>query len=295
MALFAEDGVPLPVRCSLAIKRLWFILDIPDNARRIGFVHNTNLFTDLDLYFSMCFFIKMDMRLNDPTASQVRHGMRKLLLAQESFTTVLKVLRRDMWLKQIDVLRAWARYKYEPREDEEGMAIFGVPFEEIGKGKLEYWGRAVSIQREAKQLLRPDQLVMREAVKRGLRFHKHFLRCMLYGYVRMDTLQDYAPRKMNRRLESLKDEYEADDDIGGLTWRMEKAGLEDRDGKDGEMLDLGERKSASLLCIDGGSQSLITPEDRLKMEEQGQFLEACMRWSEAELEEGDVDAKMVLG
>ena len=292
MAFFAEDGVPLPMRCSLAIKRLWFILDIPDNARRIGFVHNTNLFTDLDLYFAMCFFIKLDMRLNDPCGRQVRHGMRKLLLSQESFTTILKVLKRDMWPKQLDVLRAWTRWKYDPREDEQGMSIFGVPFEEIGKMKFEYWGRAKGLKREAKFLLRPDQLVMREAVKRGLRFHKHFLRSMMYGYVRMDTIDNYAPRKMNRRLETIKDEYAADDDIGGLTWRMEKAGLED--GKGGDMLDLGERKTVSLLCIDGGSQSLISPEDRLKMEEQEQFLEACMRWSEEELEEGDVDARMLL-
>jgi hypothetical protein len=291
-ALFAEDGVPLPLRCGLAIKKMWFILDIPDNARRIGFIHNTNLFTDLDLYFAMCFFIKLDMRLNDPVGPQKRDGMRKMLLAQETFTTVLKVLRRDAWVGRLDVLREWVKWKYEPRADEQGMEIFGVKFERIGKGRMEYWGRGVGLKREAALLLRPDQLVMREAIKRGLRFHKHFLRCLTYGYVRMDTLENYEPRKMNRRLEALKDEYEADDEIGGLTFAMEKAGLED--GLEGDVLDLGERKSVSLLCIDGGSQSLITPEDRRKTNEQEQFLEACMRWAGAEVEEGDVDARMLL-
>lgn len=271
---------------------MWFILDIPDNARRIGFIHNVNLFTDLDLYFAMCFFIKLDMRLNDPVGQQKRDGVRKMLLAQESFTTVLKVLRRDMWVGKFDVMRAWVKWKYEPRVDEVGMAIFGVPPGEVGKGKMEYWGRAVNIKRRVGLLLRPDQLVMREAVKRGLRFHKHFLRCLTYGYVRMETLRDYEPRKMNRRLETLKDEYEADDEIGGLTFSMEKVGLED--GGDGDVLDLGERKSVSLLCIDGGSRSLISPEDRIKMEEQEQFLAACMKWTEVELEEGDVDARMLL-
>lgn len=251
-----------------------------------------NLFTDLDLYFAMCFFIKLDMRLNDPVGPQKRDGMRKMLLAQESFTTVLRVLRRDAWEGKFEVMRAWVRWKYEPRVDEQGMDIFGVPQREIGKGKMEYWGKAVNLKRAVGLLLRPDQLVMREAVKRGLRFHKHFLRCLTYGYVRMDTLEDYEPRKMNRRLEGLKDEYEADDDIGGLTFAMEKAGLEDGEGLD--VLDLGERKSVSLLCIDGGSQSLITPEDQQKMDEQEQFLEACMLWAEEELEEGDVDAKMLL-
>jgi hypothetical protein len=32
----------------------------------------------------------------------------------------------------------------------------------------------------------------------------------------------------------------------------------------------------------------------MKMEEQEQFLKACMQWTEAELEEGDVDARMLL-
>lgn len=294
MALFAEDGVPLPKRCSLAIKRMWFILDIPDNARRIGYIHNVHLFTDLDLYFAMCFFVKLDMRMNDPVGQQKRDGMRKMLLAQESFTTVLKALRRDMWQKQFDVMRAWIRYKYDPLPDEQGMSIFGVPFEEVGKLRFEYWGRAMprNMKRVPQLLLRPDQLVMREAVKRGLRFHKHFLRCLTYGYVRMDTLEDYEPRRMSRRKESLKDEYGVDDEIGGLTWSMEKAGLED--AMDDDVLDLGERKSVSLLCIEGGNRSMVSREDQLRMEEQEQFLEACMQWSEAEREAGDVNAKMLL-
>ena len=253
-----------------------------------------NLFTDLDLYFAMCFFVKLDMRLNDPVGPEKRDGMRKLLLSQESFTTVLKVLRRDMWAKQFDVMREWIRYKYTPLPDERGMDIFAVPANEVGKLKLEYWGRTPdrSLKRPPQLLLRPDQLVMREAIKRGLRFHKHFLRCLTYGYVRMDTLEDYEPRRMGRRKESLADEYEIDDDIGGLTWCMEKAGLED--GSEGQMLDLGKRKDVSLLCIEGGNKSMISKEDRLKMEEQERFLQACMALSGEEAEEGDADARMLM-
>lgn len=294
VALFAEDGVPLPRRCSLAIKRMWFILDIPDNARRIGYIHNVNLFTDLDLYFAMCFFVKLDMRLNDPVGPEKRDGIRKLLLAQESLTTVLKVLRRDLWAKQFDVMREWIRYKYTPLPDEVDLDIFDIPAQEVGKLRMEYWGRTPdrTLKRPPQLLLRPDQLVMREAIKRGLRFHKHFLRCLTYGYVRMDTLENFAPRAIGRRKEALLDEYEIDDDIGGLTWSMEKAGLED--GTQGEMLDLGMRKDVSLLCIEGGNRSMLSKEDRMKMEEQEGFLQACVLWAEDEMEEGDVDAKMLM-
>jgi hypothetical protein len=43
MTIMAEDGVPLPRRCELAVKRMWFLMDIPDNARRIVYIHSEKL------------------------------------------------------------------------------------------------------------------------------------------------------------------------------------------------------------------------------------------------------------
>ena len=141
MAVFAESGVPLPARCSLAIKRMWFILDIPDNARRIGFIHNQMLFTELDLYFGMCFLVKLDMICNDPVASEKRDGLRKMLLSQMSFTTMLRVLKREMWTKQFDLLQAWVKLKYTAQPDEDNVnTLFGVPKSQWGKLRMEYHG-----------------------------------------------------------------------------------------------------------------------------------------------------------
>ena len=220
MTIFAEDGVPLPARCSLALKRLWFMLDIPDNARRIGYIHNKALVTDLDLYFAACFFTKLDMRLNDPVSGEKRDGMRKLLLAQRSFTTVLRVLKREALTTRFEILKEWIRLKYTPAEDELDLpSIFGIPIDQVGKRKLEYWGlrSAEDLERPIQPLLRPDQLVVREVFKRGMRFDKHYLRFMLYGYIRPDTLENYAPRTYGRRITAIRDdEYEVDDAVGGV-------------------------------------------------------------------------------
>ncbi|KAJ9602175.1 hypothetical protein H2200_013295 [Cladophialophora chaetospira] len=280
MAVFAEDGIPLPARCSLALKRIWFMLDIPDNARRIGFIHNRNLITDIDLYFLACFFTKMDMRLNDPICGEKRDGMRKLLLAQRSFTTVLRVLKREIWTTRFDILREWVRLKHEVvEEDEIGLDMFGVPFEVIGRGRLEYWGlrSEEDAGRKLHSLLRPDQLVVREAFKRGIRFDKHYLRFLLYGYIRPDTLENYEPRTYGRRITAIKDdEYEVDDIVGGVA----ALGV-DEPGCD-PLLDLGQPREVSRFTIVKEPTSKGEMKMRIRDEE---FLDKCIAWWTKERQE----------
>ncbi len=272
MSIMAEDGVPLPSRCSLAMKRMWFILDIPDNARRIGFIHSNTLVPDLCLYFMMCLFVKLDMRFNDPAAQNVYHGFRKMVLAQRSLSFLLKVLRREELRSQFEVLKCWVRTRYVPAEDEVGMDIFGFKGDEVGKGRYEYWGKktAKDLGRDVQVLLRPEQLVMREAVRRGLRLQKHFLRSLLYGYIRPDTLENYVPRDLGRRVGRLWDEYEVDDEIGGeMVSLVESA----RD----TLLDLGESKEVSVYCV---KEDRVEDSDQVarRIKEEA-FLNECMRWS----------------
>ncbi|KIX09635.1 uncharacterized protein Z518_00716 [Rhinocladiella mackenziei CBS 650.93] len=275
MAVFAEDGIPLPFRCRLALKRLWYLLDVPDNARRIGLVHNRRLLTDLDIFFAMCFFVKLDMRLNDPVASEKHDDMRKLLMSQKSLTTVLRVLRRDLWTTRLDILREWVKLKYTPAEDEQGLSIFGIPPEQVGRGRLEYWGERTATQlgREPEILLRPDQLIIREAIRRRMTFKKMYIRFMTYGYVRPDTLVDYAPRQYGRRIVELEDEYEIDDTVGGVA----ALGVGD-EGYD-ELLDLGPTRNGSQYTI---VKEETSEKDKEMRKEQEGFLKWCLAWWERE-------------
>ena len=252
MTLMAEDGVPLPRRCGLALKKMWFMLDIPDSARRIGYIHNRQLVSDVDLYFIVCVVVKMDMRFNDPIAPEKRDGVRRLLLAQRSLSTWGGVLKREVWGCKLEVLREWMKWKYEPREEEvvRGEPVFGVPVGELGRLKLEYWGeremerfKRVDGNGNRVLLMRPDQLVQREVVRRRLRCTRHYLRCLLYGYVDPRTLEDFEPRKVSRRIGEWKgEEYEVDGEVGAVSK------IEVEDGGD-ELLDLGPKKVVSQYCV----------------------------------------------
>ncbi|KIW13337.1 hypothetical protein PV08_08525 [Exophiala spinifera] len=272
VTVFAEDGIPLPFRCRLALKRLWFLLDIPDNARRIGYVHNARLLSNLDIYFAACFFVKLDLRLNDPRANDKRDGLRKMLLQQRSFTTILRVIKREIWQTKYDVLQEWVRQRYIPRGHELGVPIFGVPPEKVGKGKLEYWGErsATVLGRPPKDLLRPDQLIVREALRRGIPLGKEYMRLMLAGYVRPDTLDNYAPRKYGRRIEYLEDEeYEVDDIVGGVA----ALGVDD-EGFD-SLLDLGPPRRGSRWIIE--KEKIHRNEMELRKEEE-ELAKMCVEW-----------------
>jgi hypothetical protein len=232
----------------------------------------------------MCLFVKLDMRFNDPCAQNVYHGLRKLVLAQRTLTFLLRVLKRQELRSQYDVLRAWTRFRYIPLPDELGMSIFGIGANEVGKGKFEYWGRKTAGQlgREVQVLLRPEQLVMREAVRRGMRFHRHFLRSLLYGYVRPDTLENYAPRELGRRDPGLADEYELDDEVGGEQIPLEEAARD-------PLLDLGKRKEVSLLCVKVDRD--VDAEAVLRKKREEEFLDRCMKWcrDDKEWERMDTD------
>jgi hypothetical protein len=276
MAVFAEDGIPLPPRCAFAIKKLWFLLDIPDNARRIGFTHSRQTLTDLDLFFASCFFTRLDMRVNDPIVGEKRDGTRKFLLAQRSFTTILRILKREEGLTRFEILKEWVRLKYEPQPDEVGLSIFDVPAEQVGRGKLEFWGLKTEkeVGRKIKTLLRPDQLVIREVFRRGMRFDKHYLRFLLYGYVRYDNFDNYAPREISRRVEAMQDdEYEVDDIVGGVT----ALGVDDIGFDD--LLDLGRPRNPSKFTF--VKEQMSRGEEAIRQRDDD-LLDKCIEWWERE-------------
>jgi hypothetical protein len=198
---------------------------------------------------------------------------------------LLRVLKRQELRTQYDVLQAWIRCRYIPLPDEVGVSIFNVKANEVGKGRYEYWGKKTADQlgREVQALLRPEQLVMREAVRRGLRFRRHFLRSLLYGYIRPDTLENYAPRELGRRDPRLADEYQLDDEVGGEMIPQEE-GVRD------PLLDLGERKAISVLCVKVDNMTMDS-EESVRRKKLDEFLDRCMEWSrnEREWEGMDVD------
>ena len=308
MALAAERGVPFPRRCKEVLLKFWFILDIPDNARRVGYIHNERLFGELDLYFGMCVVVRLDMLFNDPVGTEKRDGGRRMVLAQRSLTSLVLVLKGEIWKTKVEVLREWVRWKFDPRDEDvrdlgenRGEGIFGVPLEECGSLKKQWWGEKRKLEGMNKRmnengeqgdvlwLLRPDQLIVREVVRRGLRFRKHVLRCMLYGYVDPRTLGDLdwetEGRSTARRKQGLEshNEYNFDDLVGGARCV---------DMADGDrLLDLGKKPVGSRRCTREG----VSEQERKWREGEMDFARKSYAWWQLEVADAGVGEEEMSG
>ena len=194
----AVEGHRLPKRTRLTIKKIWFTIDISDNARRIGLMHNTTFWSNKDLFLATMFFIKLDMRLTHPTAGNGEIGLRKMLLGQRSLSILAKVLRREEMRTQVDMLRMIVRFNYDPPRHRH-MDIMGVPSQEIGKLQYEGWGA------RSTKFIQIDELVMREAIKRRLNLQSFYVDMIAFGYINKKTFQDI-------RTPMRKQEDEAEDD-----------------------------------------------------------------------------------
>jgi hypothetical protein len=183
-------------------------------------------------------------------------------------------------LTRYDVLKMWVSTRYHPTPEEQDLSMFGVPGEVVGKKKMEYHGERTTHDSTGKPctfLLRPDQILMREIIRRKMIFSKHFLRCSLWGYVNIATLQNYPPRRWDRKIKELEEEYGDDDECG-----------EPANGGKHDLLDLGVNKLISML---------VAPRDQDQEKCQSQakqdaFLEECVKWYRHERELGLDEATM---
>ena len=140
-------------------------------------VHNTKIFTDFDLYNIQLFIHKLDMRFNDPIDGPGTEDLRILFLGQRGLTPLCNLLKRKAYLDLMSIVKLALRYSYVVRPENRGVPIFGIPPEEIGVAHLEGWGVGRA------HLMRPDELVMRESVRRQLGFKEYIMQMMLWGYV----------------------------------------------------------------------------------------------------------------
>lgn len=223
------------------------------------------------------------MLLNDPCGGEKRDGVRKMLLsASDGFDTLVRVLQRREWRDEIGILRAWTRYGLQlegesgeraigggwvplgltAEQHAESSSVFGIPRAEVGLLKQEFWGQLSYDTKRKKRvvsgaergwgrlpmyLIRPDQLVLREAVRRKLVFRKQFLRALLFGYVDEESetferlpVADYNGGR-NPVLEA-EGEYGLDDVVSGVRALSVEEGGDD-------LLDLGDTKQGSPWTV----------------------------------------------
>ena len=183
ITLLALQGQRLPVGASRVIQKIWLMMAVPNNATRVAMTHNRLFFSDDDLAIATLFFVKLDMRF--PCADSVRHTgntLPRILMAQKSLQLLWRTLRNEAMIDSVEVMQVLIRYNYEHPSnvpDLAGYSLLGVPANEIGTLQWEGWTNKLP----RTKLMRPDEVIMREGVRRRLRLKDRYIEFMLFGFV----------------------------------------------------------------------------------------------------------------
>ncbi|KAF7621650.1 hypothetical protein AFLA_011944 [Aspergillus flavus NRRL3357] len=172
--LVAGHGLPKP--CEPAIKKLWFLMDIPDNRRREWTIMNRNLWQDIELFFAMLFIAQLDALLRKKR-SNITGRLYHLLMAQPTMTVVWDVLRDVALRNEFDILKSFVRWKYTPLPHETDLYVYGVPPHEVGALQYEGYGRHERVTK----IVQPDELILREMARRQLNLGDMYKDIFLMG------------------------------------------------------------------------------------------------------------------
>ncbi|KAH7042602.1 hypothetical protein B0J12DRAFT_673386 [Macrophomina phaseolina] len=189
----ALEGHRFPAPIPEAILRIWALLDLPTNGARLAAMHDESLWETRDIFLALMFCVKLDMRFADPVVGSGECVLRRLLLGQKSLVVLWEALRGLTARTRAEVLAMAVEWDgvVPPgpdgvREVREGETLLGVPMEKVGSLSKEWW------RQDGKYLLRPDELLLKEGVRRGMNIHRCFLDYMLWGYIDWTWLRPIA-------------------------------------------------------------------------------------------------------
>ena len=114
-------------------------------------------------------------------------GMMRVFLGQRGLTPLCKLLKREKYHEDFEILKLCIKYCYDVKEGHEDLQMFGIKPENIGKGHLEGWGKGKI------HLFRIDEIVMRESTRRKLNLDDHLMYMMLWGHVDPETDENIEP------------------------------------------------------------------------------------------------------
>lgn len=179
----SKYGLLLPHDIQKAVKKMWFLCDLPGNANRIGVLHNTGYFHDRDIFLAQMFIMKLDMRFTDPVEGGGETHLRKLLFGCRNFVPLRDLLMGRITLAHLLQRIAWYQYNPSTTVSALHLPILGIAPLQVGQGNTENWGRGIQ------RLLRVDEGIAREAIRRDLNTHKHFIEFLLFAHHELATKQ----------------------------------------------------------------------------------------------------------
>ncbi|CAK1366129.1 unnamed protein product [Cercospora beticola] len=212
----ATRALRVPPKTRDAMKRLWFIMDLPLNAHRISCIQSKRYIAPCHLKLATVFFLKLDMFFTDPGYNlfPVNHpaqtvfpnrwangmplgsALKEILLAENSLTPLWRVLRglapdgagHGRPIEEIDILKLWMRHKYrgptQPSNNfNKSKPILGLRLEKfVQTGYQPYFPPKDGSPFRPVPLMTIDLLVMSEAMRRKINAQEKVLEMINYGF-----------------------------------------------------------------------------------------------------------------
>ncbi|KAL7959669.1 hypothetical protein V8C34DRAFT_313175 [Trichoderma compactum] len=193
LAIMARCGHRTPSTMHHSLLRLWLLMDVATTQQRQAMLQMTHIFKDTDLYNMQMFFIKLGMLFNDPVYGPCTFDLVQLMMGQKGLFKLWQLLTRKKFNKLADILDLKLRYDFNFVGEgtywlEHGLSqIQGIPLHEVGQQHKEGWGAG------RMHLLRPDEAVPVEAVRRGLQLDDHLSHMVIWGYFDWKTGENIVP------------------------------------------------------------------------------------------------------
>lgn len=207
LACLARAGHRLPETTHVTLKKIWMLMDISTNILRRAFIRNENIWTPHDLYNAQMFYVKLQMRFNEPIFGPKSTVLADTFLGlRDGLNPLWRLLRRKAYLGGEEILQQ--RLKYYCRESVVqhhlliGHSFIGIHPSELGNEHKEGWGGGKV------HLSRPDELVIEECVRRHLGMEKHIVFMMFWGHVDWKKRLNLVP--------SEEEMYMSDDELPPL-------------------------------------------------------------------------------
>ncbi|KAK4071480.1 uncharacterized protein Triagg1_6141 [Trichoderma aggressivum f. europaeum] len=193
LAIMARCGHRMPKTMHHSLLRLWLLMDVATTQQRQAMLQMAHIFKDTDLYNMQMFFIKLGMLFNDPVYGPCTFDLVQLMMGQKGLFKLWQLLTRKKFNKLADILDLKLRYDFNFVNEgtywvEHGLSqIQGIPLHEVGQQHKEGWGAG------RMHLLRPDEAVPVEAVRRGLQLDDHLSHMVIWGYFDWKTGENIVP------------------------------------------------------------------------------------------------------
>jgi hypothetical protein len=182
-----ESGFVFPKGMLDVLKKIWFTMDLPTTDARIGVIHNGGYWLDRDLFLASLFFLKLDLRFSDPVEGSGELSLRGLMMGCRNLLPLRNLLQNKARMIHAIQLKVW--YDYVPLNPQSAQKdIFGVPAHLIGWGCTEGWGRGT------RRLIRIDEAVLRENIRRSMPMQKWYLDFIKAGVAKVHREQKEAAR-----------------------------------------------------------------------------------------------------